>query len=441
MKGEESVRTPMRIAVIGSGYVGTTLAAGFADMNHDVTAVDIDEAIVKTLNAGESPIHEPGLGGIIARTAGESLTATTDYTAITDAQLVFIAVQTPTTADGSINTDALRAATIEAVDTLVAGSERPDGHVIVIKSTVTPPKLAALREDVESRTSGSDIDIELASNPEFLREGSAVADFSAPDKIVFGIDSKRAGDWLEQAFEPIIATKSPDVIRTDPETASMIKYANNAFLAAKISVINDIGNICKEFGIDAYVVAEAIGTDHRISPEFLRSGVGFGGSCFPKDVRALIAEAAQAGYHAPLLDATVELNEEQPTRMVSLLEKHLNPAGARVAVLGLAFKPGTDDIRNSRSIPLIEALKKRGAQVVAYDPVATPPMRERFPEIEYANSAAGALDGADAALVMTAWDEFGALDTEFDTMTRPIVVDGRRIIERRDGITYEGLTW
>jgi Predicted UDP-glucose 6-dehydrogenase len=221
----------------------------------------------------------------------------------------------------------------------------------------------------------------------------------------------------------------------------MIKYANNGFLAAKISLINDIGNVCKEFGIDAYEVADAIGLDDRISAEFLRSGVGWGGSCFPKDTAAIRAAAREQGYEPRMLDAATAVNDRQPERLLALMDAHVDVAGERVAVLGLAFKPGTDDIRNSRAIPVVEGLRERDAEVVAYDPVATAPMRERFPDVRYESSPRAALDGAVAALVVTDWPEITALDDEFDAMATPVVVDGRRAIDRRDGLVYEGLTW
>ncbi|MFW6018203.1 MAG: UDP binding domain-containing protein, partial [Halapricum sp.] len=202
-----------------------------------------------------------------------------------------------------------------------------------------------------------------------------------------------------------------------------------------------IGNICKEYGVDAYEVADAIALDHRIDEHFLRSGVGWGGSCFPKDVNAIRAAARERDYDPVLLDAAVEVNDHQPERMLELLEEHTDVAGKRVAVLGLAFKPGTDDIRYTRAVPIIEGLRDRDAEVVAYDPVATDNMRETYPDLSYADSAAEALDGASAAMVVTDWDEFAALDDEFDTMEDPVVIDGRRVIERRDGLAYEGLTW
>jgi UDPglucose 6-dehydrogenase len=280
-------------------------------------------------------------------------------------------------------------------------------------------------------------------NPEFQREGSAVEDYLNPDKLVVGTDSEYARGTLAAVFEPLIerADSNPPLVETGLREAEMIKYANNTFLAAKISLINELGNICKEYDVDAYEVAEAIGLDDRIGEQFLQSGIGWGGSCFPKDTAALIAAAERAGYDPALLRAVVAVNDGQPGRMLGLAERHVDVEGSRVAVLGLAFKPGTDDIRHSRAIPLIESLSERGAEVVAYDPVAGEDMRERFPDIEYAESAAAALDGAHLALVVTDWDEFAALDEEFDAMATPVVVDGRRIVGRRDGLTYEGLTW
>jgi len=221
----------------------------------------------------------------------------------------------------------------------------------------------------------------------------------------------------------------------------MIKYANNAFLASKISLVNDLGNICKEFELDAYEVMDAIGLDDRISERFLRSGVGWGGSCFPKDVNAIVAAAQTEGYEPAVLEAAVDVNDRQPDRMVAYLSDYVDLDGAHIAVLGLAFKPNTDDIRNSRAIPVIDLLLDLGATVTAYDPVANDEMATQFPEIEYANTAAEALAEADGTVVVTGWDEFSELDEEFDEMSTPVVVDGRRCIERREGIVYEGLTW
>jgi len=899
----------MRINVIGSGYVGTTLAACLADLGHDVLAIDIDEDVVAALNDGRAPIHEPGLDDLVAEHAGDRLRVTTSYDEVPEADVTFLAIQTPSREDGSIDAAPLAAAA-EMTGEALAGSEKD--HLVVVKSTITPPALAEVRTALRDATGDTTDRISVATNPEFLREGTAVEDFLSPEKIVLGADESWATERLEAVYEPLLTSHDAHVVRTDPDTAMLIKYANNAFLATKISLINDIGNVCKEFGVDAYEVADAIGLDDRIGERFLRSGVGWGGSCltgdqrilakddtgtkhltlseffeqyvsdgtvedvavlsrsvdgefqfkpvqaatrrryegpahtihtrmnkavtvthdhpmvtldgrdttvrpadeiepgdsipvmadlpsdpvsafdlidlidasstfenesvylkpatsletvkdelydilreynqqfdyhkvsdlvrsnylpldvfleyedelpldrsdlslyttkgggqtyvpailpadeafwryigyylseghinddtsghgsttrrrvflsfhptdeqeyvsevesyyerlgiryrteqqetskqvgissrvfaeflewlgcgtgsysaavpdkafqatkdqriallsglfrgdghieytnhsnavvydygsvseelidgmqlllhslgivpsyktsqsakstrpahflrvsskeqiaalkemfgpdereriedrlagyerdieplghtadggftsvpvrevtteetrtdvysvevaedhtfvttdglvvhncFPKDVAALIATAENQGYTPPVLNAAIELNDQQPERMLNLLDDHVDVGGERVAVLGLAFKPGTDDTRNSRAIPVIEGLQERGAEVVGYDPVATENMRERIPEIEYVGSPQAALDGAVGALVMTDWDEFATLEDAFETMAEPVVIDGRRIVEPSDDLTYEGLTW
>ena len=432
----------MKLSVIGSGYVGTTIAGCFADLGHEVVNVDIDEAVVEAVNAGESPIHEPGLDEKIAAHAGGGLRATTDYSVVPETDATFLALPTPSKEDGSIDTSYIEAAA-EAVGEAIA--TKSDRHLVIVKSTVIPTTTEEVVTPLLEEGAGKSVgeDLHVAMNPEFLREGTAVQDFLQPHKIVVGTDSEWALERARAIYEPLIenADSEPVFVETGTREAEMIKYANNAFLAAKISLINDIGNICKEFGVDAYEVAEAIGLDDRIGEQFLRSGVGWGGSCFPKDVHAIIAAAREKGYEPELLQAAVAINDKQPDRLLELLDRHTAVEGTRVAVLGLAFKPGTDDVRNSRAIPVIEGLAERGAHVVAYDPVATENMQAQFPDIEYADSAANALTDADAAVVVTDWDEFAALDDEFDAMGQQVVVDGRRIVEPRDGMVYEGLTW
>ena len=427
----------MNVSIVGSGYVGTTIAACFADLGHSVVNVDIDEDVVDTINDGRAPIHEPGLEERIAEHAGGRLRATTDYDAVCETDVTFLALPTPSEEDGRIDTSIMEAGA-ESLGAALAGA---DDHVVVVKSTVVP----GTTEDVVAPAleRGGFDDATLAMNPEFLRMGSAVDDFLNPDKVVYGATDDAAFDALHEVYEPLVeaADGDPAVVETGLREAEMIKYANNGFLAAKVSLINDIGNICKEFGVDAYEVADAIAEDDRIGARFLRSGVGWGGSCFPKDTAAIIAAAKDAGYDPAVLEAAVEVNDRQPERLLSLLDDHADVAGERVAVLGLSFKPGTDDIRGTRAIPVIDGLQARGADVVAYDPVAAEKMAEKRPDVEYADSARAALDGASGAVVVTGWDEFGALDDAFDAMADPVVVDGRRVVERRDGITYEGLTW
>jgi len=444
----------MNVSIVGSGYVGTTVAACFADLGHDVVAIDVDEAVVEAINAGEAPIHEPGLADLVAAHGGDRLTATTDYGVAAGTDATFLALPTPSNPDGSVDTSIVEAGARSLGEALAGVDE----HLVVVKSTVVPgttesriePALAAGGatiaggSDGEVEDDGSDAEgasVAVAVNPEFLREGSAVADFRDPDKVVFGTEGGRGLETLRAVYEPLVEACDPAVVETGRREAETIKYANNAFLAAKVSLANELGNVCKAYGVDAYEVMAAVGLDERIGAQFLRSGVGWGGSCFPKDVAALIAAARAQGYEPELLEAAVAVNERQPERLLGLLDAHVDVAGKRVAVLGLAFKPGTDDVRESRAIPVISGLLDRGAEVVAYDPVAEENMREHFPDVVYAESAAEALTGASGAVVVTDWDEFAALDSEFDAMAEPVVVDGRRIIERRDGITYEGLTW
>ncbi|MCO8246717.1 UDP-glucose 6-dehydrogenase AglM [Haladaptatus sp. AB643] len=430
----------MELSIVGSGYVGTTVAACFAHLGHSVTNIDIDEDIVERLNDGRAPIHEPGLDDLVAEHGGTRLTATTDYGAVRETDATFLALPTPSRPDGSIDTSIIEAGARSLGEAL---ESKDDYHLVVAKSTVVPGTtedvLGSIIEDASGKTRGEDFDV--AMNPEFLREGCAVDDFLGPDKVVLGTENERANERLSAVFEPLIVSSDPAVVETGIREAEMIKYANNAFLATKVSLVNELGNICKEYDVDAYEVMDAIGLDDRIGERFLRSGVGWGGSCFPKDTAALVAAAHEKGYEPSLVEAAIEVNEKQPKRLLELLEDHVPLQGKHIAVLGLAFKPGTDDVRNSRAIPIIEGLQDGGATVVAYDPVATENMREHFPDIEYVDSARTVLDGADGALVVTDWDEFAALDDEFDSMRDQVVVDGRRIVQRREGIVYEGLTW
>jgi UDPglucose 6-dehydrogenase len=436
----------MKVSIVGSGYVGTTVAACLADVGHEVVTIDVDEAVVDAVNAGEAPIHEPGLDELVAEHGGDRLRATTDYDAVLETDLTLLALPTPNDADGHIDLSVMLAG-VEALGEAL--SQTDDYHLVVVKSTVVPdgiteeiqPALEVAADRAVGETLG------LAVNPEFQREGSAVADFLDPDKIVLGTgdedeaEDERALALLRELYRPIVEETGAPVVETGRREAALIKYANNAFLAAKVSLINDLGNVCKELDVDAYEVADAIGLDDRIGERFLRSGVGWGGSCFPKDIEALVTAARDRGYDPAMLQAAIDVNDRQPERLLALLDEHVDVAGARVVVLGLAFKPGTDDVRNSRAIPVIEGLQARGADVVAYDPAAAEAMAERFPDVSYAESAGAALQGASGAVVVTDWDEFATLDAAFDRMADPVVVDGRRIVDRLEGLTYEGLTW
>ncbi len=437
--------TGMQLSVVGSGYVGTTIAACFAELGHDVVNVDIDEETVDALNAGESPIHEEKLPELVDRHAGPDSTgrlrATTEYDAIRETEATFLCLPTPTDDGGSIDLSIVEAGAKAVGESLRKKDER---HTVVVKSTVVPgtteDRIAPLVAAAAEKSLGNGLGVGM--NPEFLREGSAVDDFLDPDKIVLGADDEATAAVLMDVFDPLVKyADEPPVVEAGTREAEMMKYANNAFLASKISLANDLGNICKEYDVDMYEVADAMGLDSRIARPFLDSGLGWGGSCFPKDVDAITAAAREAGYDAPALSAAVEVNDRQPERFLDLLDEHVDAEEKRVAVLGLAFKPGTDDIRNSRAVPVIEGLLERDAEVVAHDPVAVENMRCRFPDIEYVQSATDALRGADACLVVTDWDQYEVLDEEFDAMAEPVVVDGRHCIDRREGIVYEGLTW
>ncbi|RZH68191.1 UDP-glucose 6-dehydrogenase AglM [Natrinema altunense] len=429
----------MNVSIIGSGYVGTTVAACLADLGHDVVNVEIDEKIVETINAGEAPIHESGLAERIAEHAGTTLSATTEYDAVRETEVTFLCLPTPQTDDGSLDL-AIMEAGAESLGRALAATD--DDHLVVVKSTVLPGTTEGVVGPILERESGTEIGdgIALAMNPEFLRMGTAVRDFLEPDKVVFGTADDEAAATLRELYAPILERAGTDLVETDIREAELIKYANNAFLASKVSLVNELGNIAREYGADAYEVLEAVGLDERISERFMRSGLGWGGSCFPKDVNALRAGAREQGYDPELLDAAVAVNDEQPRRLVGLLADHVSLSGARIAVLGLSFKPGTDDVRKSRALDVIAELTERGADVVAYDPVAIENVRPDYPGIEYADTAERALAGADGAVVATDWPEFD--DLSFDGMARAVVVDGRRIdVDEAALDVYEGLTW
>lgn len=427
----------MKISVIGSGYVGSVTAACFAEAGHEIVCVDIDEKKVEQINAGIPPIYEEGLGDLLRKYAGKKLIATIDYEfAVRETDISFICVGTPSAEDGSIDLSIVRAAATNIGEAL---AKKKGYHVVVVKSTVVPETtekfVLPVLEEASGKTAGKDFGV--AMNPEFLREGKAVHDFMHPDKIVIGAIDRKSGDLISELYRKFEC----EVIRTNTATAEMIKYANNSLLATKISFANEIGNICKKLGIDTYEVMAAVGKDFRISPRFLNSGAGFGGSCFPKDVKALIGKAKAIGYSPILLESVIAVNEKQPLLMTEILIRKIgNLAGKKIAVLGLAFKNETDDIRESRAIPVIAELLRLGAKISAYDSMAIENMKRVFPTIEYSGKAEDALKGADACLVMTEWDEFRQLESEFENMKEKIVIDGRRVIEAKN-IDYEGLCW
>jgi UDPglucose 6-dehydrogenase len=421
----------MKISIIGCGYVGTVTGAGFAELGNEVIFVDIDEEKVNALNSGRSPVFEPGLEELIVKNR-ERLRATTDFRELEYSDISFICVGTPSNDGGSVDLRYVKSAAEDIGHVL---DKKTNFHLVVVKSTVVPGTTDEVVRpiiELESHKKACD-DFGVAMNPEFLREGSAVEDFFMPDRIVFGTEDERSKRMLEELYNSF---NSPKLI-TGIKTAEMIKYVSNSFLATKISFANEIGNICKKFGIDTYNVFKGVGLDHRINPSFFGAGIGFGGSCFPKDVRALIAKAEDVDETPQILKAVISVNEEQPLKLIEILKKHIPDLGGRkIGVLGLAFKPDTDDIRESRAIPIIDRLIEEGADVMAYDPKAMDAFKKLFPQIAYA-SPEEVLMNSDAVVIVTEWHEFEHLD-----YTGKIVIDGRRVEKARiEAAIYEGVCW
>lgn len=422
----------MKLSIVGSGYVGIVTGIGFAELGHEVVFVDVDEEKISLINSGKAPIYEKGLDKLMEKNKGEYF-ATTDYDMINETEITFICVGTPSKEDGSVDLRYVESASKEIGKAL---KDKDDFHVVVVKSTVVPRTTEEVVKPIIEEESGKKAfyDFGLAMNPEFLREGNAIYDFFNPDRIVIGVNDEKTRSILGELYEPFTCPK----LITDIKTAEMIKYASNAFLAIKISFANEIGNICKKLGIDAYKVFEGVGLDHRINPAFFRAGIGFGGSCFPKDVKALIKKAEELGEDPKILKAVMEVNEGQPLKMVELLKRHVpDLRGKTIGVLGLAFKPDTDDVRESRATPIIEALLEGGARVVVYDPKAMDNFAKLFSQIEYAKTAEDVIAESDALLIVTEWKDFENLD-----YTDKIVIDGRRIEKAmKEARIYEGVCW
>jgi UDPglucose 6-dehydrogenase len=416
------------IGVIGVGWVGLVTAACFAELGHRVVARDIVAEKVEALRRGETTIHEPGLDELLARNS-ERLVFTTDMGEVLEAaRLLFVCVDTPPTHSGDADLSRVRA--------VVEDLRADGGHALVMKSTVPAGTGESIRREMPG--------LAYVSCPEFLKEGSAVEDFLHPDRVVIGADpgDEEAGDAVARLYEPL----GGEVVRTDVASAEMIKLASNAFLATKISFVNEIANVCEEVGADVAEVARGMGLDQRIGAAFLRAGIGYGGSCFPKDVSALKMLAGNSGYHFQLLSAVIEVNELQKRRVVHKLQRRLGSlAGKRVALLGLAFKPDTDDMREASSLVLAARLQGEGAGVVAYDPVAAEAARGLLDGVEFRASALEAVEGADAAVLVTEWPEFAELDwgEAAARMARPLLIDGRNFLDaeklRAAGFDYEGI--
>jgi UDPglucose 6-dehydrogenase len=416
------------VGVIGVGWVGLVTAACFAELGHEVYARDVVPEKVASLGRGEVTIHEPGLAELIRKNQ-KRLHFTTDMGEVLDnARLLFVCVDTPPTYSGDADLSRVRS----VVDDLDGGG----GHVLVMKSTVPAGTGEKLRTELPG--------MPYVSCPEFLKEGSAVEDFMHPDRVVIG-----AAPGDDQAADEVAGLYAPlggEVVRTDVSSAEMVKLASNAYLATRISFINEIANVCEEVGADVGEVARGMGLDDRIGPQFLRPGIGFGGSCFPKDVSSLKLLAGNSGYHFQLLNAVIEVNELQKRRVVSKLQRHLGDlVGKRITLLGLAFKPDTDDMREASSLVLSARLRGEGAEVVAYDPVAMDNARGLLPGVEMKASALAALGGSDAAVIVTEWPEFLEIDWAgaAELMNRPLVIDGRNFLDaehlRAEGFVYEGI--
>ena len=420
----------MRVAVFGAGYVGLVTGACFAELGHDVVVRDVVEAKIAALKRGEVPIHEVGLEELLERNR-ERLTFTTDVgEAVDGADIVYIAVGTPPLYSGD--------ADLSAVWTVVDELPQVERRIVVaMKSTVPVGTGRAVRHRLDDRGLTN---VGYVSNPEFTAEGTAIQDFMHPDRIVIGAFDIADGDVVAKLHEGIDAP----VVRCDVPSAEMIKLAANAALVTRISFINEIANVCEATGADVTTVAEGIGLDRRIGPSFLRAGIGFGGSCFPKDSLALKQLAANSGYNFQLLNAVIEVNELQKRRVIGKLERRLGPLrGKRIALLGLAFKPGTDDMREAPSLVLAGRLLSEGADVTAWDPVANG--AAHLHGVEIAPTALEALDGADAAVLVTEWPELRELDwaAAGGRMRNRVLVDGRNLLDpeelRAHGFVYEGI--
>ena len=426
-----------RIAVIGTGYVGLTTAACFADLGNDVCGVDADPAVVETLQSGAVPFYEPGLGEIVARNAESGRLQFTISTpeAIEEAEFIFLAVGTPMADNGDADLSQVR----EAAGTVGAHLRRP--VVIVNKSTV-PIGTGDIVGDIIRASLTQPVDFAVVANPEFLREGSAVRDFMSPDRVVIGSHDEESACRVAELYKPLRST----VLVTTLYAAEMIKYASNAFLATKISFINEIARVCEKLDADVQVVARGMGLDQRIGSEFLSAGLGYGGSCFPKDVLALSRMSDAIGAHPQLLTAVMDINDAQVTLLIEKLHDVVGPLrGLTIGLLGLAFKPNTDDMREAASLRTVAALRKKGADIRAYDPVAMPKAGRLMPDVAMKRDAYEVARGADALVVVTEWNEFRQLDFRKlkRVMKRPVIVDGRNIYEPSEmterGFVYRGV--
>ena len=416
----------MNICVVGSGYVGLVTGACLADFGMHVVGVDKDHAKIEALRRGNVPIYEPGLETLVEKNMAEGrLSFSTDLgPAIEQASAIFIAVGTPPRTDGSADLTFIR----EVAESI--GRHLNGYKAIVIKSTV-PIGTGKMIESIVRDGAGGHHPFAVVSNPEFLREGSAIDDFMHPDRVVVGTRDQRAKELMLDVYSPLAAAGVPFVI-TDVESAELIKYASNGFLATKISFINEVAELCEALGANVEVVARGMGLDSRIGPKFLHPGPGFGGSCFPKDTRAVAQIARDQGLRFRIIEAVLEVNDATKLRMVGKIEQALGGlAGRRVAVLGLSFKPDTDDVRESPALPIVQGLLDGGAKVCAFDPEAMPACRPLLPAVDYCDNAYEAARDADALVLLTEWNQFRKLELDRlrTLMARPLIIDLRNLYE------------
>lgn len=418
------------ITVIGTGYVGLVSGAGLSDFGNKVICADIDESKIRALEAGDIPIFEPGLKEVVTRNVkSDRLSFTTDVAqAIRASDVIFIGVGTPEGKNGEANLSA-----VFSVAEMI-GNNLNTYKVICTKSTVpigTGEKIISIIE----KTKNSNNNFDYVSNPEFLREGAAVQDFLIPDRVVLGATSDKAFKIMQDVYRPLYINETP-IVYTSVPTAEMIKYASNAFLALKISYINEIANLCEAVGADVHIVAKAMGSDGRISPKFLHPGPGFGGSCFPKDTKALLSISKELNEPMNTVAAAIATNDRQKKRMADKLFNLVGNdiKGKTIAVLGLSFKQMTDDVRESASIAMIQSILDRDGKVKAYDPEAADNMKKHFPNIEYNTSWQMAVKGADAVVIMTEWHEFRGMDlTELKQLVKtPLILDTRNVLSIKD---------
>ncbi len=420
----------MKITIIGTGYVGLVTGICLSEIGHQVTCVDIDEKKIEQINKGIPPIYEEGLEELLKKHLNNNFFATSKLSEAMEKhpKAILIAVGTPSREDGSLDIQYIESAAKDIAKNL------KEYAVVIVKSTVLPGTTDSVAEIIE-RESNKKLgeDFGLGMNPEFLREGVAIDDFMNPDRIVLGHYDEKSKDILHDIYKSMDTKK----IYTDIKTAEMIKYASNAFLAAKISLSNEIGNVAKKLGVDMYKVAEGVGADKRINPYFLGAGIGFGGSCFPKDVKALIAKAKELGLEPTIMESIMHTNDQQPIRLIDIALKNFpDLADKNITLLGLAFKANTDDTRETRSKPVIDKLLEMEAKLTVYDPKALDEFREMYGDkLKYADNVKEALENSEICFILTDWDEF----KDPSLYDKVFVFDGRNVF-RRDK-NYEGVCW